>query len=229
MNKPVFQTNPGQNAADVSQTVAGAFAAAERFQDPYPHWHVNGMLPQSVVEALLGLPFPALELEGVSGRRELHNDARIYFDAENMAKHAVCKAVAEAFQSPETVAALQAHTGAPLDDTWLRIEYARDVEGFWLEPHTDLGVKKFTLLYYLPDSAEQEDLGTDIYRDAKTWAKRSPFVLNSALVFIPSDRTWHGFEPRKIPGIRKSVIINYVTDEWRAREQLSFAEPVRAA
>jgi hypothetical protein len=229
MNKPVIQTNSGQNTAAVAQSVAHAFEVAERFQDPYPHWQVNGMLPEAVVEALHTLPFPALDLDGVSGRRELHNDARIYFDTENMAKHPVCKAVAEAFQSPETVAALQAHTGAPLDGTWLRIEYARDVEGFWLEPHTDLGVKKFTLLYYLPDGPEQEDLGTDVYRDAATWAKRSPFVRNSALVFIPSDCTWHGFEPRKIPGIRKSVIINYVTDEWRAREQLAFSEPVRAA
>jgi hypothetical protein len=229
MNKPLIHPNSGLTASAVAQSVADAFAAAERFQEPYPHWQVDGMLPEAVVDDLLSLPFPALELDGVSGRRELHNDARIYFDAENMAKHAVCKAIAEAFQSPETVAALEAHTGAPLDGTWLRIEYARDVEGFWLEPHTDLGVKKFTLLYYLADGDGQEDLGTDIYQNAKTWSKRSPFIRNSALVFIPSDRTWHGFEPRKIPGIRKSVIINYVTDEWRAREQLSFAEPVRAA
>ena len=29
-------------------------------------------------------------------------------------------------------------------------------------------------------------------------------------------------EPRQIDGVRKSVIINYVTSEWRAREQLAF-------
>ena len=31
-------------------------------------------------------------------------------------------------------------------------------------------------------------------------------------------------EPREIEGVRKSVIINYVTNEWRAREQLSFPD-----
>ena len=44
----------------------------------------------------------------------------------------------------------------------MRLEYAQDTDGFWLEPHTDLGVKLFTMLIYLPDSGEQNDLGTDI-------------------------------------------------------------------
>jgi hypothetical protein len=48
------------------------------------------------------------------------------------------------------------------------------------------------------------------------------------MVFVPADNTWHGFERRPIEGVRKSVILNYVTAEWRAREQLSFPQaPVR--
>jgi hypothetical protein len=47
---------------------------------------------------------------------------------------------------------------------------------------------------------------------------------NVAFVFVPSDNTYHGFEGRPIKGVRKSLIINYVTDEWRAREQLAFPE-----
>jgi len=43
-------------------------------------------------------------------------------------------------------------------------------------------------------------------------------------VFVPSNITYHGIEPRKIAGVRKSVIVNYVTNEWRAREQLAFPE-----
>jgi hypothetical protein len=229
MNKPLIQADSTPDAAAVAETVAAALHAAERFETPYTHWIVSSMLPAQTVKDLIDLPFPAMKLEGVSGRRELHNDERIYFDAGNMAAHPVCKAVAEAFQAPETVAAVQAFTGAPIEGSWLRVEYAQDTRGFWLEPHTDLGVKKFTMLYYLADGPEQEDHGTDVYKDKETWAKRAPFIQNSALVFVPSSNTWHGFEPRKINGVRKSVIINYVTDEWRAREQLSFPEPVRAA
>ncbi|MGD1038002.1 MAG: hypothetical protein ABR878_12590 [Roseiarcus sp.] len=46
----------------------------------------------------------------------------------------------------------------------------------------------------------------------------------AAMVFAPGDDTWHGFEKRRIERVRRSVILNYVTHEWRAREQLSFPE-----
>jgi len=75
----------------------------------------------------------------------------------------------------------------------------------------------------------QADLGTDIYADKDTWAKRSAFIDNTALVFVPGGDTWHGLELRPIRGVRKSVIMNYVTDAWRERGQLAYPEtPVRA-
>ena len=44
------------------------------------------------------------------------------------------------------------------------------------------------------------------------------------MVFVPAGNTFHGFEGRTIEGVRKSVIINYVTEDWRAREQLAFPD-----
>ena len=44
------------------------------------------------------------------------------------------------------------------------------------------------------------------------------------MIFVPSDNTWHGFERRPIEQIRKTLIVNYVTQEWRAREQLAFPD-----
>jgi hypothetical protein len=44
------------------------------------------------------------------------------------------------------------------------------------------------------------------------------------MVFVPSNNTYHGFEKRPIKGVRTSLIINYVTNEWRAREQLAFPD-----
>ena len=47
-------------------------------------------------------------------------------------------------------------------------------------------------------------------------------------MFVPSNISFHGFEKRKIDGVRKSIIINYVTNEWRAREQLAFpTQPIK--
>lgn len=225
--------SPNPTAADSSKVKAGiaaSLAAGQRFEDPYRHWFLSDVFDAADAAAMAALPFPAPKLGGVSGARELHNDTRRYFDQDNIARFDVCRQVAEAFQDDETVGRFEAATGADLSGCCLRIEYAQDLDEFWLQPHTDLGVKKLTLLCYLADMAGQEDLGTDIYVDADTWAKRTPFVRGGALLFVPSDITWHGFAPRKFDGVRKSVIVNYVTADWRAREQLAYPEtPVRAA
>lgn len=211
---------------DIGRAFQASLDARRAFERPYRHFFVENVLPPSVAAALRDLPFGAPQLDGISGRREVHNDTRSYFDAANMARYPVMKVLADYWQSREAVRAISRAFDAPIDDTFLRLEYALDIDGFWLEPHTDLGVKKFTFLLYLSEG--HEDLGTDIYADRETHFGVSPFTPNSAMVFVPSDRTWHGFEKRPIRGVRKSVILNYVTHEWKAREQLSFPDaPVR--
>lgn len=218
----------------VVASLRASFAAGARSEDPYRHWIVRDVFPSDLAARLGALPFPTVDLAGVSGKRELHNDQRRYFDAANQARFAECAAVVGAFQSREIVSAIQESTGADLAGSFVRLEYAQDTDGFWLEPHTDLGVKTFTMLIYLAsgggqEGIGQEDWGTDIYRDRATWAKRTPFTPNSALVFVPGLNTWHGLERRAIGGVRRSVIMNYVTADWRERGQLAYPDrPVRA-
>jgi hypothetical protein len=213
----------------VSASLIAAISSATRDEQPYRHWAVTEVFPRGVSQILRELPYAVPDLHGVSGKRELHNDQRHYFDAATNARFPACQAVADAFQSPEVVAAIEHSTGADLSGSYVRLEFAQDTDGFWLQPHTDLGVKRFTMLIYLAGGDGQADLGTDIYADKDTWAKRSAFVDNSALVFVPSHNTWHGLERRPIRGVRKSVIMNYVTDDWRERGQLAYPDtPVRA-
>ncbi|MEM7749041.1 MAG: 2OG-Fe(II) oxygenase [Pseudomonadota bacterium] len=209
---------------DVEHAVLSCFKSAEAADQPYKHWFLHDCLPEDVLKEICELPFPAPDLEGKSGKREVHNATRRYFDLENREKHPAVNSVSEAFQSKTITQAVESTFGTELSGSYLRIEYAQDTDGFWLEPHTDLGVKLFTCLLYLSDVPSHKDLGTDIYADDKSHVGRSPFSPNAAMVFVPSDITYHGFEPRTIEGVRKSLIINYVTDEWRAREQLAFPE-----
>jgi hypothetical protein len=202
--------------------------ASQQTDKPYRHWYLTKCLPEDVADAILRLPFQAPDLRGVSGKREVHNDTRTYSDQENMTKYPVCKALNEAFQDPRLTRKVADFFGSKIDGAYLRVEFAQDTDGFWLEPHTDLGVKMFTMLLYMSKDPSHKDLGTDIYDTDKKHVGRSPFQSNSAMVFVPSKITYHGFEPRKINGVRKSVIINYVTNEWRAREQLAYPDtPVR--
>jgi hypothetical protein len=201
-----------------------SFTTSKRSETPYRHWFLQRCLPQDAVDQILALPFPAPDLGGVSGKREIHNATRKYFDVENRARFPVCEAFCQAFQDKRVTDKIAALFGSKLGGSYLRVEYGQDTDGFWLEPHTDLGVKMFTMLLYLSKDAQHTTLGTDIYDSEKRHVGSSPFASNAAMVFVPSNVTYHGFEPRQIEGVRKSVIINYVTNEWRAREQLAFPD-----
>ena len=217
-----------QSATQIGTALENSIDRAQSHDQPYRHYLLTDLFPDHVATDLAELPFVAPRIGGVSGKRELHNDKRSYFDHGAMDRFPVMRAVAEALQQTSLVRHIANAFDAPIDNTFLRLEYALDVDGFWLQPHTDLGVKKFTCLIYLSDEPGHEHLGTYIYRSQEQHFGRSPFVRNTAMVFVPADNTWHGFEKRPINGVRKSVILNYVTHEWRAREQLSFPQqPVR--
>jgi hypothetical protein len=214
----------GRLSEEIAESLRESVNSAEGFATPYRHWHLRHVFPDAVYHKLKEMPFPVAEIGGVSGTREAHNPDRVYFAGENLESFEDAKAAAEAFQLPDIVALLAATFGARLDDTFLRIEYAQDADGFWLKPHTDIGVKMFTMLIYMSDDPRHADLGTDIYADENTRVGRSPFEPNSAMIFVPASNTWHGFERRPIHGVRRTIIVNYVTPEWRAREQLAFPE-----
>lgn len=209
---------------EIKESLRESVRSASSYETPYRHWHLRGIFPGEVYEDLKAMPFPVTDIGGVSGTREAHNPDRVYFSGDNLQKFENARAAAEAFQDAEVVALLSDAFGAKLDDTYVRIEYAQDTDGFWLKPHTDIGVKMFTMLIYMSDDPRHADLGTDIYADADTHVGRSPFEPNSAMIFVPATNTWHGFERRPIHGVRRSIIVNYVTADWRAREQLAFPE-----
>jgi hypothetical protein len=211
-------------ASEVVHSFVRSVDTAKRSDRPYTNWSLVHCFPDDVVDDILALPFEPPSLDGVSGKRELHNNTRKYFDAENRKLFPVCEAVADAFQDKGVTSHIEKVFGTNLKGSYLRIEFAQDIDGFWLEPHTDLGVKVFTMLLYLSKDPSHADLGTDIYDVNKKQVGRSVFVSNAAMVFVPSNNTYHGFEKRPIEGVRTSLIINYVTKEWRAREQLAFPE-----
>lgn len=210
--------------AAIIDSLLAAMSSSKRGETPYKHWFAEGCLPEQAIDDILALPFPAPSLGGISGKREVHNKTRRYFDVENQKKFPVCKNFCEAFQDPRITSAIEQTFATRLGGNYLRVEYAQDTDGFWLEPHTDLGVKVFTMLLYLSKDPSHENLGTDIYDSDKNHVGRSPFKPGGAMIFIPSDITMHGFEARPIEGVRKSIIINYVTNDWRAREQLAFPD-----
>ncbi|MDQ2101996.1 2OG-Fe(II) oxygenase [Azospirillum isscasi] len=192
--------------------------------EPYRHWLLSRALPEEAAEGIAGLPWAPPPVGDTQGKRDTNNATRSYFSVRSRAEHAVCDAVAGAFQGRAVTQAIRRACGVDLSGSSLRIEYCQDTDGFWLEPHTDIGVKKFTMLIYLSKGPDCADWGTDVLNASRTVVARAPFAFNGGLVFIPGTDTWHGFAPRPIRGVRKSIIVNYVGPEWRARHELAFPD-----
>ena len=191
---------------------------------PYRHWLLRNILPENTCAQIDTISVQPRQIADTQGRRETHNSTRLFFGVAQQARHKVCADLAAALQSRKVTGAIEALCDVDLRGSSLRIEYCLDTSGFWLEPHTDIGAKFFTLLIYLSDSPEDEDWGTDIYASRTDWVTTAPCARNRGLIFVPADNTWHGFRPRPITGVRRSLIVNYVTPEWRARHELAFPE-----
>jgi len=211
--------------ASIADTLVRAFGAAQAHAAPFPYFCAASLFPDKVFSYLMGLSFAGEGQQIYDGRREA-NAERAYLDATRCAGDSRLAALAEAFQSEAVWGVLSALCGTAFEGSYLRIEYVQDREGFWLAPHTDLGIKKLTLLIALEGTA---DLGTDLYEVREASAapelvKRLPFEPNAGIFFAPGPKSWHGFAPRHITGERKSLIVNYVGPEWASREQLAFPD-----
>ncbi|MEI8295573.1 MAG: 2OG-Fe(II) oxygenase [Alphaproteobacteria bacterium] len=188
---------------------------------PYRHWILQPLFAEEVVDGLLEVPFELQhDLHYQLGTREEHNPTRSYANFDALQTFPVCKRVADIFLNRQVISKFEEMGKMSLQGSLLRMEYAMDTQEFWLTPHTDIGPKLLTMLIYLSEGKDSETWGTDIYENADTHAMAVPYKRNSALMFIPSSHTWHGFERRFIDGVRKSLIVNYVTQEWRNRHEL---------
>jgi len=210
-------------SSSIATTFVRSLTGAEASTEPFRHWHLRDALPAGIPSEIRRLPL-APPPSDTQGRRETHNSTRSYCGTVNRGRFEICDDLAHAFRSKRLIHAIERVCGTTLSGTFLRIEYCQDTNGFWLEPHTDIGAKLFTLLIYLSDDDSAADWGTDIYDADLKLAGRAPYGVNRGLAFVPGGNTWHGFEPREIRGVRRSLIVNYVSDAWKSRHELAFPD-----
>lgn len=204
--------------------ITGRLAAARRIDHPFRHWLLDEVLPRPLAKEVAALPIALREIGDTHGRRETHNSTRVFLSPGTQSRFPVCATIADAFQHSAVIEEIQAECDIRLAGSYVRIEYCQDVDGFWLEPHTDIAAKQFTMLIYLSVGPEAASWGTDLYDSDLGLVGRAPGDFNRGLIFLPAADTWHGFERRPINGVRRSLIVNYVFPEWRARHELAFPD-----
>ena len=197
-----------------------ALTSAECRDAPYRHWLLKDVLDPQDWRDLMALPLDIPRGMDFNGTREANNQSRVYFNRAFRAAHPVAERIAAALDGPKLRGILSMLTGRDYADALLRVEYTLDTDGFWLEPHVDIAVKRLTMLIYLSDDPALRDAGTDIYDAAGNAVGRAPYGPGLGMIFLPGKDTWHGFSPRPIRGLRRSLIVNFVTPEWRARHEL---------
>ena len=202
--------------------VIAALAATSATPWPFPHWQLYDVLPAPVASALLAWRPDARFVGGDSGgQRAGRNGQRLFITPAQRAANPALDHLAALFDHARTRAAFSDACDAHLENTALRLELCLDTDGFWLEPHTDIGAKRLTLVISLSMGAQAAQWGTDLMTASGDPVARASGVFNSGLLFIPSARSWHGFVPRPLGGIRRTLIVNYVGPEWRATDELA--------
>jgi hypothetical protein len=206
-----------------------SLARSDRHAQPWRFWLLEDCYPADLVAELEALPYAPPTGIAHDGRREVNNSTRVFFNPEEQARQPCVARLVEAMQDPRVLAAIEAECAIDLSGSLLRLEYCLDVGDFWLEPHTDIAVKKYTQLLYLSAGAGSDNCGTDVLavEEPHALVAEAPFAFNAGTMFIPGTDTWHGFHKRRIEGVRKSIIVNYVTSDWRARHELASERPVK--
>jgi len=186
------------------------------------------VFPMDLCTGILSLPVRPPELGPTDGTRGSYNAARCFITPQMRADFPCCQSLSDALQRPD-VARLMAETcGIRTEGGYLRMEYIQDVDGAWLEPHRDIPEKLFSMVIYLCTGPEAAEWGTDIYDAERRWVGRSAATFDSGVIFVAGPATWHGFEKRRLKGVRRLMEINYVRPDWRDREQLTFPDrPIR--
>ena len=221
---------PPIDSATVAEHFKKSLKGAKRDDWPYRHWLLKEVYPEALCTGILALPVDPPRLGKTDGTRGTYNSQRCFFTPYMRKTYAACAALCDALQRPDVAKIVGETCDIDVEGAFLRMEYIQDVDGAWLEPHHDIPEKLFSMVIYLCLGPDAPTWGTDIYDSNRKLVGSSSAEFDSAVIFIPGENTWHGFEPRTLVGVRRLMEINYVRPNWRSVEQLAYPDrPIRLA
>ena len=190
---------------------------------PFNHWIFNKIFTVKIADNLSDIPLRPSRIEQHYGRRESYNSSRVFLNADTCKTYPIFRNVVNVFSNQEIIKQIENICGVNLSHGKLRVEYTLDSGDFWLEPHRDIKEKLLTFIVYLSTNPSSDTWGTVLFdRDLNPYC-RMPYKLNFGFMFIPGDDTWHGFPKQEIRNVRKSLIINYVTEDWQNIHELAIS------
>ena len=185
------------------------FRSIKVWNEPFRHYTFKNFFSPTELEE-----YKSIDPHGNSGNQlnktRTSSQNRIFIDHNLCEKHRIYSKLKQFFSSEKTLKLFESYIGEKVPE-YLRIEIIKDVVESWLEPHCDIKEKYLSLLIFINDVGEDENLGTDLYSADMKVKKTVPYIDNQGYFFYPGDNTWHGLEKRKIKIHRKILMVNYVT------------------
>ena len=208
-----------------AQFLQERLSAAERVETPFPYYMAPDFLPADMLRDLAGIlrqfDAPSAARMGDKGHYSHRHSINLRSDGvmDNLPSRSPLRQVAEAFFDPVfmdfCVANFSGDSAFGSESAFRRrpyvgiVQFILDREGYRLGPHTDDVRKLMSLLFYLEDAPDPEQMGTVIYRriaplpdaalpdavfgESGFEAVRTiPFRRGNAVAFARSERSFHG-------------------------------------
>ena len=201
--------------------VSNNLQKAKSMPTPFRHWVYHRVFSEEIAHELSDLPLHPPTIQQHKGKRDTYNSSRIFLNPENCHKYPVLRSVVDVFNDSRIISQLGDSCGRDLTQGKLRIEYTLDSGDFWLEPHLDIKEKLLTFLVYLSKGGDSSQWGTALYNPDLSLYAKVPYKMNLGFMFMAGKDTWHGVPKQQIIGVRKSLIINYVSNEWQSLHELA--------
>ncbi|MGE0717843.1 MAG: hypothetical protein AB7P02_20515 [Alphaproteobacteria bacterium] len=215
-------------------------AGAPRRDKPFPFVRADGVFPDAFYRRLLAsLPsgdvLPPLVDSGRVGATYPRERRVLALTPEGMAtlpdaERPLWAGLAEILLGRRFLDALSARFRREITErfpdgcvTKVEATYCDDSARYVLEPHTDAPQKLITAIFYLPDAAGQEHLGTTLYapidpdfrcpggphhdRQLFRPVGTVPYRPNTMFAFVKTDRSFHGVERVADADLYRRVLI----------------------
>jgi len=193
---------------------------AERHINPWEHFTFGQVLTdvqvREIREATIdrsGVLHDGTRSGYKDGEAKQNHKLREYITKENSHKYPeLTKFIKELQSEPirDMIARLVGNKDS-FKGSYVRLEILNDTKGFWLQPHCDIPEKLISSLIYINLTAENVNLGTDLYNTDLALIKTVPFWHNYGYIFHGPNK-WHGMEEGKEIRIeRRGIQLNYVT------------------
>jgi hypothetical protein len=187
----------------------------KKYNEPWTHYVIEDFFPKDLFELIKQIPSLKSDYTDITGFRDAIK-GRVFLGNPHCIENGHLVAVSEWLNQRIY---WERNFGCDLSNTYLRPEVIDDRYPFFHAIHTDTPEKKLSIIVNISKEDEQ-NLATDLYSDKDTHFKKLEWKENSALLFVPTDDRFHGFDRMKYKGIRRIMIINFVdSNVWRNKNQ----------